>query len=160
MPAMSSGATDASGPAGLIRASQLVPAGRGASLQQGNVTPRTYRGAGARTDEPSAHPWHQVSIDARVEGTHRISKSLLAARALDKAKGGAQMYCWAGAQITAGFYWVISRVPLCFSIDLIYKLLPREFLFHACRVIQATGSRGSRSCTERTREAVSSDSRH
>jgi hypothetical protein len=31
---------------------------------------RTYCRTRSRTDEPSAHPWHQISIDSCIMGTH------------------------------------------------------------------------------------------
>ncbi len=30
----------------------------------------TYCRTRSRTDEPSAHPWHQISIDSCIMGTH------------------------------------------------------------------------------------------
>jgi hypothetical protein len=59
--AIESGATDASRPAGFIRACRLLLYGLRIPLQQGTVVPRTPRRSRHSTDEPSAHPWHQIS---------------------------------------------------------------------------------------------------
>ena len=59
--AIESGATDTSRPEGFIRACRLLPDGLLIPLQQGNTMPRTSRRTRPCTDEPSAHPWHQIS---------------------------------------------------------------------------------------------------
>jgi hypothetical protein len=59
--AIESGATDASRPAGFIRACWLLLDGLRIALQEGNVAPRTPLRTRPSTDEPSTHPWHQIS---------------------------------------------------------------------------------------------------
>ena len=68
--AIESGATDASRPAGFIRACRLLLDGLRIPLQQGNVVPRTSRRTRPSTDEPSAHPWHQISNSCCTKGRH------------------------------------------------------------------------------------------
>jgi hypothetical protein len=68
--AIESGATDASRPAGFIRACRLLPDGLWTPLQQGNSVPRTSRRSHPSTDEPSAHPWHQISNSSCTTGMH------------------------------------------------------------------------------------------
>jgi Cft2 family RNA processing exonuclease len=64
------GATDASRPAGFIRACPLLLDGLWILLQQGNIVPRTSRQTRPSTDEPSAHPWHQISNSRCTKGRH------------------------------------------------------------------------------------------
>jgi hypothetical protein len=59
--ATESGATDVFRPAGLIRAGRLLLDGPRIPLRQEKVVPRTSGVSRPRTDEPSAHPWHQIS---------------------------------------------------------------------------------------------------
>ena len=68
--AIESGATDASRPAGFIRACRLFLDGLWIRLQQGNVVPRTSRRTRPSTDEPLAHPWHQISNSCCTKGRH------------------------------------------------------------------------------------------
>ena len=68
--AIESGATDASRPAGFIRASRLLLDGLRIPLQQRNLVPRTSRRTRPSTDEPSAHPWHQISNSSCTKGRH------------------------------------------------------------------------------------------
>jgi hypothetical protein len=67
---MESGATDVFRPAGLIRACLVLLYGRRMPVQQGNLMPWTYCRTRSGTHEPSAHPWHQISIDSCIMGTH------------------------------------------------------------------------------------------
>jgi hypothetical protein len=66
--AIESGATDASRPAGFIRACRLLLDGLGIPLQQETVVPRTPLLLRPGTDEPSAHPWHQISSSRCTKG--------------------------------------------------------------------------------------------
>ena len=59
--AIESGATDASRPAGFIRACRLLLDGLRIPLQHETVVPRAPRRTRPGTDEPSAQPWHQIS---------------------------------------------------------------------------------------------------
>ena len=68
--AIESGATDASRPAGFIRACRLLLDGPRIAIQEGNVVPRTFLRTRPSTDEPSAHPWHQISNSCCTKGRH------------------------------------------------------------------------------------------
>jgi hypothetical protein len=59
--AIESGATDASRPAGFIRACRLLLHYLRIPLRHGKVVPRRSQRTRSSTDEPSAHPWHQIS---------------------------------------------------------------------------------------------------
>jgi hypothetical protein len=68
--ATKSGATDASRPAGFIRACRLLLDGLPISLRQGKAVPRPSRQSRPSTDEPSAHPWRQISNSCCTKGRH------------------------------------------------------------------------------------------
>jgi hypothetical protein len=66
--ATKSGATGVFRPAGLIRAGRLLLDGLRIPFLQEKVVPRTSGVSRPSTDEPSAHPWHQISKSCCTKG--------------------------------------------------------------------------------------------